>query len=160
MDVILYAREQEDQAAQYYCELAALTCTQAVRDVLQMIGGAHTSHRNALDAIMQARFPTLGPRRILTDGAVYMHKMEQQGLFGSDAIDSLGLYRGIMEVELQMEQFYREERSHLDAPLYKDFFMKLAGEAHKHHSLMHSLCELLIRHDTLYDDIELQMLSG
>ncbi len=159
MDVILFAREQEDQLAQYYSELTALTRTKAVCEILKMIGDAHTNHRHILDAITRTLSPTFHPSRILTSGSGLIRKMEQCGLFSSQASDSIELYQGIMDVELQIEQFYKEERCLLDAPFCKEIFMKLGREAHKHYILMHNLCELLTNEDTFLEDIEFQRAS-
>jgi rubrerythrin len=159
MDVILFAREQEDQLAQYYSELTALTRTKTVCEILRMIGDAHANHRRILDAITQVISPLLHPSRILTNGSALIRKMEQYGLFSSNASDSIELYQGIMDVELQIEQFYKERRCHLDAPFCKDIFMGLGREAHKHYILMHNLCELLTNEDTFFEDIEFQRTS-
>ena len=159
MDVILFAREQEDQLAQYYSELAAITGTKAVCQILKMIGDAHSNHRHILDAITQTPSPILHPSRVLTNGSALIRKMEQYGLSSSNASDSIELYQGIMDVELQIEQFYKEERCHLDAPFRKDIFMKLGREAHRHYILMHNLCELLTNEDTFFEDIEFQRTS-
>ena len=159
MDVISFAREQEDQLAQYYSELTAITRPNTVCEILKMIGDAHANHRRILDAITQTLSPLLPPSRILTDGSALIRKMEQYSLFSSNASDSIEFYQGLMDVELQIEQFYKEERCHLDAPFRKDVFMILGREAHKHHILMHSLCELLTNEDTFFEDIEFQRTS-
>ncbi|MCP4449918.1 MAG: hypothetical protein GY809_00535 [Planctomycetes bacterium] len=159
MDVILFAREQEDQLAQYYSELTAITRTKAVCEILRMIGDAHANHRHILDAIAQTPSPILHLSRILTNGSALIRKMEQYGLSSSNASDSIELYQGIMDVELQIEQFYKEERCLLDAPFRKDIFMKLGREAHRHYILMHNLCELLTNEDTFFEDIEFQRTS-
>ncbi len=159
MDVILFAREQEDQLTQYYSELAAMTRTKTVREILKMIGHAHANHRHMLDSIAQTPSPILHLSRILTNGSALIRKMEQHGLSRPDASVGVELYQGITDVELQIEQFYKEEGCHLDAPCLKDIFVKLGREAHRHYVLMHNLCELLASEDTFFEDIEFQRTS-
>ena len=156
MDVILFAREQEDQLAQYYSELTAITRNKTVCEILEMIGDAHANHRRVLEAIKQTLSPILHPSRILTNGSALIRKMEHYGQFSSIASSHIELCQGLMDVELQIEQFYKEKRFHLDAPFRQDIFVMLGREAHKHYILMHNLCELLTNEDTFFEDLEFQ----
>lgn len=148
MNIVQFARHQEEQLASYYQQLAELAPHEAIKELLIHLAQSEIHHGESLLKMQEGWIGRLSIRFDLSYGASLLKKTE-------DAIDDWGMdfteldqYQRARDVELQLERFYLDRACESQPPLEHQFYQEIAQEEHRHFIIMDDLCGLMARRIT------------
>ncbi len=155
MNVYDFARNFEEEKANFYADLITKTQNAGLKNILKMLNQEEKNHALLVDQLRNNEtHMECAETEILSDAKEEFQKMQLNTIDAAAIAEELDLYKKALEMESESEKFYLDKSGGMEPGYTKDIFTRLAAEEAKHVRLMENLVEFVSRPETWIEDAE------
>ena len=136
MDIFDYAMQMEEQAENFYRQLAQDTANEGFRTIFNMLADEEVKHFNIILEMKTQTPDNISQTNVLSNAKNVFMKMSQQSENLTFEQDQIQLYKKAQSIEEKSREFYLQKAEKVDQQAQKEIFKQLAQEEKNHYFLL------------------------